>query len=91
LTTKPALIFQHGRLGPPVRVAEWLEARGLPYVVHHAGEDPPAEVTPREFSFVVSSRRRGRSGGAVPAGPWLMWHTEQAFALFDRWLAGAYD
>ncbi len=137
LNSKPALIFQHGRLGPPVRVAEWLEERGLTYVVHHAGEDPPSEVTPRDFAFVVSlgSEHSANAtdpewipaevavlrdavdagvpvlglcfggqalslalgggvdvlarpeigwlpvetldGGAVPAGPWLMWHTEQ--------------
>ncbi len=52
LSSKPALIFQHGRLGPPVRVAEWLESRGLPYVVHHAGAD--GAVAPEDFSFVVS-------------------------------------
>jgi GMP synthase-like glutamine amidotransferase len=50
--SKPGLIFQHGRLGPPARVAEWLDERGLPYVVHHAGEDPPVE--PSDFSFVLS-------------------------------------
>lgn len=52
LISKPALIFQHGRLGPPAYLAEWLEERGLPYVVHHAGEDPPDELS--DFGFVVS-------------------------------------
>jgi GMP synthase-like glutamine amidotransferase len=135
--TKPALILQHGRLGPPVRVAEWLDERGLPYVVHHAHEDSPAELTPGDYAFIVSlgsqhsagatdpewipaevAALRGAiddgvpvlglcfggqalslalgggidvlaqpeigwvpvetlDGGAVPAGPWLMWHTEQ--------------
>jgi GMP synthase-like glutamine amidotransferase len=135
LSSKPALIFQHGRLGPPARVGEWLVARGLPYVVHHAGEDAP--VTPEDFAFVVSLGSQHSAsasdpewvpvevdalraavdagvpvlglcfggqalslalgggvdvldrpeigwipvetvdGGDVPAGPWLMWHTEQ--------------
>ena len=52
VSSKPALIFQHGRLGPPARVAEWLDERGMPYVVHHAGSD--GAVTPTDFSFVVS-------------------------------------
>lgn len=52
LSSKPALIFQHGRLGPPAHVAEWLDERGLPYVVHHAGEDPPEALS--DFAFVVS-------------------------------------
>jgi len=46
------LIFQHGRLGPPARVAEWLEERGQPYVVHHSGVD--GAVAPTDFSFLVS-------------------------------------
>jgi GMP synthase-like glutamine amidotransferase len=135
LSSKPALIFQHGRLGPPARLAQWLEERGLPYVVHHAGEDPPVDVG--DFAFVVSlgsqcsaaaadpawipaevgALRAAASAevpvlglcfggqalslalgggvdvldrpeigwvpietvdaGVVPAGPWLMWHTEQ--------------
>jgi GMP synthase-like glutamine amidotransferase len=129
------LIFQHGRLGPPARVAEWLDERGLPYVVHHAGQDPP--VAPEDYAFVVSLGSQHSAaavdpswvpaeiaalraavdigvpvlglcfggqalslalgggvdvlerpeigwfpietvdGGTVPAGPWLMWHTEQ--------------
>jgi GMP synthase-like glutamine amidotransferase len=52
VSSKPALIFQHGRLGPPARVAEWLDEREIPYVVHHADSD--GSVTPTDFSFVVS-------------------------------------
>jgi GMP synthase-like glutamine amidotransferase len=65
LSSKPALIFQHGRLGPPVRVAEWLDERGLPYVVHHAGEDPPA--APEDFAFVVSLGSQHSAGASDPA------------------------
>ena len=67
LSSKPALIFQHGRLGPPVRVAEWLDSRGLPYVVHHAGED--ALVTPTDFSFVVSLGSQHSAASSDP--PWV--------------------
>jgi len=137
VNTKPALILQHGRLGPPVRVAEWLDERGLPYVVHHAAEDSPAELTPGDYAFIVSLGSQHSAtatdpgwipaeievlrgavdagvpvlglcfggqalslalgggvdeldrpeigwvpvepldGGAVPGGPWLMWHAEQ--------------
>jgi GMP synthase-like glutamine amidotransferase len=66
VNSTPALIFQHGRLGPPVRVAEWLDARGLPYVVHHAAEQSPAEVSPRDFAFVVSL---GSQHSATAADP----------------------
>jgi GMP synthase-like glutamine amidotransferase len=52
LSSKPALIFQHGRLGPPAYLAEWLDERGLAYVVHHAGEDTPDAMS--DFGFVVS-------------------------------------
>ena len=52
VNSKPALIFQHGRLGPPAYLAQWLEERGLPYVVHRAGEDPPVALS--DFAFVVS-------------------------------------
>jgi GMP synthase-like glutamine amidotransferase len=52
LSSKPALIFQHGRLGPPAHLAEWLEERGLPYVIHHAGEVAPDELS--DYGFVVS-------------------------------------
>ena len=74
LPSKPALIFQHGRLGPPARVAEWLEQRGLPYVVHHAGED--GAVTPTDFSFLVSLGSQHSAGSAEPA-----WVPEEIDAL----------
>ncbi len=134
LNSKPALILQHGSLGPPVRVGEWLEARGLPFVIHRAGQDPPP--APEDYRFLVSLGSQHSAtatdpewvpeevsairtavdagvpvlglcfggqalsialgGGvdtlaspeigwfsvdtlddAVPAGPWLMFHTEQ--------------
>jgi GMP synthase-like glutamine amidotransferase len=66
---KPALIFQHGRLGPPAHVAEWLDERGLPFVVHHAGSDPPVAVG--DFSCLVSlgsvESAAGGEPGWVPA------------------------
>jgi GMP synthase-like glutamine amidotransferase len=67
LSSKPALIFQHGRLGPPARVAEWLDERELPYVVHHAGEDPPVAVS--DFAFVVSLGSDHSAAASDP--PWV--------------------
>jgi len=67
LSSKPALIFQHGRLGPPVRVAEWLDERGIPYAVHHAGEDPL--VAPDDFAFVVSLGSQHSAAASDP--PWV--------------------
>lgn len=52
MTQKPGLILQHGDDGPPARLGEWLQERGIPFVIHHAGEDPPPQ--PSRFSFVAS-------------------------------------
>jgi GMP synthase-like glutamine amidotransferase len=49
---KPGLILQHGELGPPARLGEWLGERGLPFVVHRAWQDPLPDVG--DFSFVAS-------------------------------------
>jgi GMP synthase-like glutamine amidotransferase len=65
VSSKPALIFQHGRLGPPARVAEWLDERGIPYVVHHAGEG--GSLTPTDFSFVVSLGSQHSAAASEPA------------------------
>jgi GMP synthase-like glutamine amidotransferase len=79
LRSKPALIFQHGRLGPPVRVAEWLDERGIPYVVHHAGEDPP--VAPADFAFVVSLGSQHSAAASDP--PWVPAETSALRAAVD--------
>ncbi len=133
-SAKPALILQHGKAGPPVRVGEWLESRRLPFVIHRAGQDPPPESTAHRFIVSLGSQHSATAtdpewvpqevatmrtavdagvpvlglcfggqalslalgGGidtlarpeigwfgietvddAVPAGPWLMFHTEQ--------------
>jgi GMP synthase-like glutamine amidotransferase len=48
-----ALILQHGRLGPPGLLADWLRARGIGAVVHHV--EPGAGLpTPDRFAFVAS-------------------------------------
>ncbi len=133
-SAKPALILQHGKAGPPVRVGEWLESRGLRFVIHRAGQDPPPDSTAYRFIVSLGSQHSATAtdpewvpqeiaamraavdagvpvlglcfggqalslalgGGidalarpeigwfgietvddAVPAGPWLMFHTEQ--------------
>ncbi len=49
----PGLILQHAATGPPGRLGEWADSRGLPYRVHDSGDAPP-DVDPREFAFVAS-------------------------------------
>src|ERR1700751_1541649 len=60
MLSKPGLILQHGDDGPPARFGEWLRARGLPFVVHPAWEQPPPD--PREFSFVASLGSENSAG-----------------------------
>jgi GMP synthase-like glutamine amidotransferase len=51
----PGLIFQHGEHGPPALVADWLQARGLPFVVHHVWQDEDAPMPDTTgFQFVVT-------------------------------------
>ena len=48
-----ALVLQHGDWGPPGLLADWLEARGIPFEVHrtYVGEPMPA---PDGYDFIVS-------------------------------------
>lgn len=48
-----ALVLQHGDWGPPGLLAEWLEARGIPFEIHrtYVGEPMPE---PDGHDFVVS-------------------------------------
>jgi GMP synthase-like glutamine amidotransferase len=50
---KTFLILQHGVWGPPALLAEWLDARGIAYDVHHTyvGEPMP---DPSGYAFVAS-------------------------------------
>ena len=49
----PGLILQHAATGPPGRLGDWADARGMPYQVHDSSEVPP-EFDPRQFSFIAS-------------------------------------
>jgi len=53
MASTPGLILQHGELGPPGVLGEWLDARGIPYEVRRVWEDGPA-ADPREHAFVAS-------------------------------------
>jgi GMP synthase-like glutamine amidotransferase len=67
MLSKPGLILQHGADGPPARLGDWLDARGLPFEVHPVSEQPPPD--PGEFSFVASlgsERSAGETDGWVP-------------------------
>jgi GMP synthase-like glutamine amidotransferase len=46
------LVLQHGVLGPPGLLGEWLGARAIPYVVHEAWARPLPD--PAGFRFVAS-------------------------------------
>jgi GMP synthase-like glutamine amidotransferase len=48
----PGLVLQHGVLGPPGLLGEWLSARGVPFVVHEAWTRPLPD--PSDFRFVAS-------------------------------------
>jgi hypothetical protein len=50
---KPVLVRQHVESAPPGLLAEWLEARGIPYVVDRSWEDWPLP-DPGDYAFVVS-------------------------------------
>jgi GMP synthase-like glutamine amidotransferase len=50
---KPVLIRQHVESAPPGILAEWLEARGIPYEVSRTWLDGAAP-DPRDYAFVVS-------------------------------------
>lgn len=50
---RPGLILQHAHTGPPGRLGDWADARGIPYRVHDSSEVVP-EFEPRDFSFIAS-------------------------------------
>lgn len=50
---RPGIILQHAPTGPPGRLGEWAQTRGIPYEVRRSWEAPP-ELDPREYSFVAS-------------------------------------
>ena len=50
---KPALIRQHVEAAPPGLLTEWLDARGIPYVVDRSWEDGRLP-DPADYAFVVS-------------------------------------
>ena len=50
---KPALVIQHGVLGPPGVLGEWLDERGIDMVVHRADQNGAAWPDPRDHAFVA--------------------------------------
>ena len=55
-------------------MGEWLDERGLPFVIHHAGADPA--VAPADFRFVVSLGSQHSAAADEPA-----WVPEEISAL----------
>ncbi len=52
-TAQRGLVLQHGELGPPGVLGEWLDARGVSFDVHRTWEDG-ADLDPRGRAFVAS-------------------------------------
>jgi GMP synthase-like glutamine amidotransferase len=52
-TAQRGLVLQHGELGPPGVLGEWLDARGIPFDVHRTWEEG-ADLDPRGLRFVAS-------------------------------------
>lgn len=50
--TRPGILLQHGELGPPALLGEWLEERGIPFEVHETWRRPLPDL--RDFRFVAS-------------------------------------
>jgi GMP synthase-like glutamine amidotransferase len=51
--SRPALIRRHGTWGPPALLAEWLDARGIRYVVDETWRLGPLP-DPADFAFIAS-------------------------------------
>jgi GMP synthase-like glutamine amidotransferase len=65
--TAPALILQHGPLGPPGVLGDWLEHRGIPMTVHRADRGAKCP-DPRGFAFVAClGSRFGPHDAAEPS------------------------
>lgn len=80
MRSKPALILQHGPLGQPARLAEWLRERGLPFVVHHVWEEPIPD--PTGFAFMASLGSIHSAAAADPA--WIPHEIEALRAAIDN-------
>jgi GMP synthase-like glutamine amidotransferase len=54
--TAPALVLQHGDLGPPGLLGDWLEARGIPLAVHRADHDDVPDPEGHSLVACLGSR-----------------------------------
>lgn len=52
----PGLVLRHGDLGPPGLLAEWLEARDIPYEVHRMGSGPLPDLRERPWVASLGAR-----------------------------------
>ena len=64
---RPGILLQHGELGPPAVLGEWLRERGIPYEVHEAWRAPLPDL--RGFRFVASLG--ARESVAEPEPAWV--------------------
>jgi len=65
VSDRPGIVLQHGELGPPALLGEWLHERGIPYVVHETWHEPLPDL--RDFRFVASLGARESVAQAEPA------------------------
>jgi GMP synthase-like glutamine amidotransferase len=49
---RPGIVLQHGQLGPPGVLGEWLRERGIPFEVHETWREPMPDL--RDAAFVAS-------------------------------------
>ena len=62
---RPGIVLQHGELGPPALLGEWLRERGIPHEVHHTWRAPLPEL--RDYRFVASLGARESVARDEPA------------------------
>jgi GMP synthase-like glutamine amidotransferase len=61
------IVLQHGELGPPALLGEWLRDRGIPSEVHEAWREPLPDL--REYQFVASLGSVASVADSEP--PWV--------------------
>src|SRR4051794_1176049 len=68
-STAPVLVLQHGPLGPPGVLGDWLAERGVRFDVHAAWRDPVPD-DPSRYAAVASLGSQYSAMGQDPA--WIV-------------------
>lgn len=64
-TDRPGIVLQHGELGPPALLGEWLREREIPFEIHEAWRVPLPDL--RRYRFVASLGSRESVADQQPA------------------------